>query len=332
MIKIGVIGTGKWGINHLRVYKQIPNCQLIGLADIDEKKKALADEHNIKFFKDYKEMLKEVDAISVVVPTDLHYGIVKECLNANKHVLVEKPITLDSKQAKDLVTIAKEKKLILSVGYLFRFNPAVIELQKIIKSGELGKIQYITARYIHSSKPPRKDSGVVFNLGIHLIDVLNFILEEKPKRVYCKKTNYLNQLQEDSANIMLDYGSFYTDLEVSCCHPLKKRDMWVIAGKEKIYIDFLEQIMIRYPLQITEEQIITEKEKNIEIRKNEPLKDQLQHFINCVEEQKNNNNNQKQNGQELQKIRNIGEEEYYTTKICELALESAKIRTDLELR
>ena len=150
MIKIGVIGTGKWGINHLRIYKQLEQeklCELIGLADVDESRKTIADEHSIKYFKDYKQMLNEVDAVSVVVPTDLHYGIVKECLNNNKHVLVEKPITLDSKQAKELVQIAKEKKLVLSVGYLFRFNPAVIELKRLLKSGELGKIQYITARY-----------------------------------------------------------------------------------------------------------------------------------------------------------------------------------------
>ncbi|MBS3136903.1 Gfo/Idh/MocA family oxidoreductase [Candidatus Woesearchaeota archaeon] len=332
MIKIGVIGTGKWGINHLRIYKQLEReklCELVGLADLDENKKSIADEHKIKYFKNYKDMLAEVDAVSVVVPTDMHYSIVKECLNSNKHVLVEKPITLDSKQAKELVQIAKEKKLVLSVGYLFRFNPAVIELKRLLKSGETGKIQYITARYTHSSKPPRKDSGVIFNLGIHLIDILNFTLEERPKRVYCKKTTYLNNIHEDCANILLDYGNFYADLEVSCCHPLKKRDMWVIAAKEKVYIDFLEQIMIRYPLEITEKLVLAEKEKNIEIRKNEPLKAQLTHFIDCAQNYKEQNQDIKE---EIKKIINIGEEEYYTTKICELAIESAKIRTDLELR
>lgn len=317
-VKIGVIGTGKWGKNHIRIFSNI-NCKLVGLADINPKCEELAKEYKIKFFRDYHDMLPLVDCVTVVVPTDLHYNIVKDCLNAGKHVLVEKPITLEPKETKELVELAKEKKLILSVGYLFRFNPAVIELKKIINN--IGKIQYIKGRYIHSSKPPRKDSGVVLNLGVHLIDILNFVLEERPRRVYCKKVNLLD-IHEDSATIVLDYKDFFVELEVSCCHPLKKRDMWVIAEKEKLYIDFLEQTLDRYPLEITPEGPKEGKMIRVELLKNEPLNEELKHFLTCID--KKNNGGYKE-------MINIGEEEYYTTLICELALKSDEFKRDLDV-
>lgn len=325
MIKVGIIGAGTWGINHVRVFSQLNGCKLVGLSDVNLEKEMLAKEYNIQFFNNFKELLPLVDAVSVVVPTNYHYDIVKECLNANKHVLVEKPITLNSKEAKELVELAKSKKLILSVGYLFRFNPAVIELKKRLKE-KSGKIQYITGRYIHSSKPPRADSGVVFNLGIHMIDILNFVLDRKPHKVYCKCTNFLDKKNEDSAAIVLNYDDFFATIDVSCCHPLKKRDMWIVAENEKIYADFFDQILIVYPLYIKDGEVIKNIPSNIEIRKNEPLKEQLSHFIKCVENFENNINDN------IKEVQNIGEEEFYTTRICELAIQSNEFGAELELK
>src|SRR3989344_2244707 len=146
-MKIGVIGCGRWGRKHLRVYSEL-DCELIGVADSDPAKKELADEYNVKFFEDYIKLLPLVDAVSVVVPTDRHFEVVKACLERGKHVLVEKPITLDHKSSEELMNIARQKKLILAVGYLFRFNAAVKRLKEEIKG--IGEIQYITGRYIHS--------------------------------------------------------------------------------------------------------------------------------------------------------------------------------------
>src|SRR3989338_4146429 len=140
MVKIGVIGSGDWGKNHLRIYSEL-DCELAGLADVNKDMKELADRYHIKFFTDYKQLLPLVDAVSVVVPTDRHYDVVKYCLEQGKHVLVEKPITLDSKSAKELLGLAKSKNLMLAVGYLFRFNSAVIRLRDEIKN--IGKIQAI---------------------------------------------------------------------------------------------------------------------------------------------------------------------------------------------
>lgn len=326
MVRIGVIGSGKWGENHLRVYAELKelDCQLVGLADIDASKKTLAESYGILFMQNYKELLPLVDAVSVVVPTTLHYPIVKECLAAGKHVLVEKPITLDADQARELVSLAKEKNLILSVGYLFRFNPSALALKELIAKGELGKLHYIHSRYIHSSKPPRSDSGVIFNLGIHMIDILNFVLGQFPKKVYCKRVNIIDQKHEDSAVIIFDYGSFFAEIEVSCCHPLKKRDLWVIGSKKKLYADFLEQTLKIFPISIEQGCVVKSAEENLEMHKNEPLKEELKYFVEVIKKHKNNNG-------EYQQIVNIGEEEYYTTKICQLALQSAHFKRDLDV-
>ncbi len=311
-LKVGVIGAGRWGENHVRIYSDIP-CELVGIADIDPKSKRLADDFGIKHFKDYRQLLKHVDAVSVVVPTNLHYRIVKECLEAGKHVMIEKPMTLDSREANELIGIAKNNGLVLMVGYLFRFNASVIELKK--RLGSIGDINYITARYVHSHKPPRKDCGVIFNFATHLIDILNFVLEKNPKSVFCKKINCLSKEREDCAVIVLDYGAFVASLEVTWFHPQKKRDMWIIGSDEKIYADFLEQMIVRYPIRVGKDKVSGEKEMNVEIHKNEPLREELKSFCKRAE-------NGESDGAE-------GEETI--TRICELCLESAKTGREIKI-
>jgi len=312
MIRIGLIGIGKWGINHLKSLSQMQS-NLVAISDIDKNKKELADQYNVKFYDDYTKLIENVDAVIVTSPTDTHYNIVSECLLAGKHVLVEKPIATTSEQSKKLVELAQSKDLIFSVGYLYRFNNSIRRLKELIK--EIGELQYITCRYIHSTKPPRKDSGAILNLGIHPIDILDFITGRRPTKVFAKKKNLISKEFEDSAMIMFDYGNFFATLEVSCAHPEKKRDIWIIAEKEKIYVDYFNQKIIRFPIKITYENV----ERNLPIEENiipnEPLKDELKYFIELVN---------KKDKKEIINVENIGKEEYYTTRICELCIESAK--------
>ena len=310
-VKVGVIGAGRWGKNHLRVYSQL-DCELVGLADVNPDVKDLADEHGISIYTDYKKLLSHVDAVSVVVPTNLHFDVVMDCLKAGKHVMVEKPITMNSGETQELVSLAQEENLVLMAGYLFRFNAATLKLRELMK--DAGDVHYITARYVHSSKPPRKDSGVVFNFAVHLIDILSFILKRPPQSVFCKNINYLSKEREDSALIILDYGDIVANLEVGWFHPLKKRDMWVISSKEKIYVDFLEQMITRHPIKVSYDGVSAEKEIIAEFPKNEPLKAELKYFIDCVN---------------AGKKPDVDSEAYLTTKICELCLKSAKVGAEI---
>ncbi len=319
MMKIGVIGAGRWGKNHVHTLADLP-CILHGVADVDPAAATIAAQFRAKYYPAYAEMLPHVDAVTVAVPTDLHYQVVKNCLLAGKHVLVEKPVTLQSTQTNELVELAEKKKIILSVGYLYRFNATVVKLKDLL--AQAGRLQYITARYIHSTNPPRTDSGAVVNLGVHLIDILNFILEQRPARVYCKKMDLLANGLEESALITLDYEDFYATLEVSSCHPLKSRDMWIIAEKHKIYADFLNQEIKVFPIEVSYRGVKKGEPWNVPVMKAEPLAEELRHFIICVANHRNG---------EYAGIINIGREEYYTSRICELALLSAAVQRDLDV-
>lgn len=322
MINIGIIGIGKWGKNHVQTFSQLP-VRIAGIADQrdNEEQRRIAAECNAPFYRNYKDLLPLTDAVSVVVPTDRHYEIVKDALLAGKHVFVEKPMTDSAAKTKELVELADAKKLVLSVGYLYRFNPAIMKIKELIPS--IGPLQYITMRYIHSSNPPRKDSGAILNLGSHMIDTLNFILTERPKRVYCTRVNYIHAEREDSAHILLDYGPFFTSIEVSSCHPEKKRDLWIIAGKEKIYADLLAQTVTRYPTVVSEERVDALPAIQETIANKEPLREELHHFV----EQVTAHGSQKHQ----KKFDNLSREEYDTTRICALALQSAISRRDEHL-
>lgn len=211
MLRVGVIGAGGWGGNHLRVFSDVP-CNLVGFADPDAAKRELAEIYHTEYKQDYRDLLPFVDAVSVVTPSPTHYQIAMDCLEAGKHILVEKPLALNSEDGERLVALAKEKGLVLAVGYLFRFNPAVIKLKEELKSA--GGIHYMTLRYAHSDRPPRRDSGAIFECASHLFDILTFVLGEMPRHIFCKAIQYLSRHREDGALILLDYGDFVASLEV----------------------------------------------------------------------------------------------------------------------
>ncbi len=317
MLKIGVIGVGKWGVNHLKSLQDI-DCDLVGISDVDVKKKDLAKQYGILFFEDYHELLKEVDAVTVTTPTDTHYSVVTECLSAGKHVLVEKPIAETSQQGKKLVELAQSKNCVLSVGYLYRFNNAVRKTKELL--GDLGEIEYITCRYIHSTKPPRKDSGVILNLGVHVVDMLNFLTGKIPKTVCVKKKNLLSDVFEGSAFIVLDYKDFFATIELSCMHPEKARDLWVVGAQETVYVDYFDQKVRRFPLRVSYETVDRKEPFDEPIAVNEPLKEELKYFVDFLGKKN------------IHLEDNIGKENFFTTRICELCLKSAETGKEMKVQ
>ena len=112
---------------------------------------------------------------------------------------------------------------------------------------------------------------------------MNFLLNDTPKSVYCKKINYLSKDREDCALVTMDYGNVVANLEVSWFHPEKKRDAWFIGSKEKVYLDMFEQIVKRHQIEVSLDRVDAKKEIDVEVHKNEPLKDQLVDFVKNVE-------------------------------------------------
>ncbi|MCD8491858.1 MAG: Gfo/Idh/MocA family oxidoreductase [Geovibrio sp.] len=132
MLNVGLIGLGKMGKYHLNIYDELQNVKMTGMCDASQ---AVLDELKPRFkyeaFTDYRDLLPKVDAVTVAAPTKYHFDIVKECLEAGKHVLVEKPITTNLDEAQKLFEIAAERNLVLHIGHVERFNGAVQELRKI---------------------------------------------------------------------------------------------------------------------------------------------------------------------------------------------------------
>lgn len=320
-VRIGLIGCGRWGKNHANTLAKL-TCEFVGVADADETKKEFVESLGTRYFRDYKELLPFIDAVVVAVPTSMHFPVVKDALGQGKHVLVEKPVTLTSRDTKELVDLAKEKNLILSVGYIYRFHPVVRELKRRLK--DVKNIHYITARCTGGQNRLWADSGAIVNFGVHFIDILNFIFGARPVKAYAIKQNLLDAHREDSASVKLIYPKFFVTLELSCVHPEKARDMWVIGDTQKLYADFNAQTLKAYNFSLDEKGNISGSTvaEIPEIAKGDPLSEELTYFINSVANY---------DSRTYEDIQNIGREEPHTTLICETALQSAIVGRELKV-
>ena len=158
-IKVGVIGTGYLGQHHARIYSEIPDAELVAIADIDEEKaKGFAEKYSCKACSDYKEIIDRVDALSIVTPTVYHHKIAMECLSAGKDLLIEKPITKTVEEADELLSIAKDKGLILQVGHVERFNAGFLAAAKVIDNP-----LFIECHRLGPYKQRSTDIGVVLS-------------------------------------------------------------------------------------------------------------------------------------------------------------------------
>ncbi len=169
-IRIGVVGVGNMGQHHTRVLNLLKDVELVGVADVNvERGIDTASKHRIRFYEDYRDLLKYVDAVCIAVPTRLHYDVGMMCLQSGVHVLIEKPIAASIAEAESLVNAAAESHRILQVGHIERFNPAFQELSKVLKTEE------ILALEAHRMSPysmRASDVSVVLDLMIHDIDLL----------------------------------------------------------------------------------------------------------------------------------------------------------------
>ena len=245
MVNIAVIGIGAWGKNHVRVLKELKEFNLCYICDVNEKNiDKMKELYHIQSSNDYTKILEDnkINAVTICTPSTTHYQIVKEALEARKHVFVEKPITLNSKEVKELIEIAKEYQLIMMVGHIFRYNNALNYLRELIQNNKLGKIYYLTSNRF-GLRVPRKDSGVIFNYAIHDIDIFHYLLNQNyPIEVSAMSSTFLSDNLEDIAFISLRYkDNIIGQISVSWLPPKKTRDLTVIAEKKSVYIDTLSQ-------------------------------------------------------------------------------------------
>lgn len=294
MTTVAIIGVGNMGAHHARVFSSLKNVSLVSVSDLDEKKgKEIANLYKCKFYKDYKEMLKKekIDAVSIVVPTAHHTSIAVECMKNGKHIIVEKPLADSVENAEKIISAAKENNVKLLVGHIERHNPAVKKLKEIIDAGKLGEIVSISAKRVGLYPPQVTDVNVVADLAIHDIDVLNYLAGHSPKKITAHLSKALNSKRADCAEILMEYNGKAGIIQVNWVTPVKIRQLSVTGTKGYAELDYITQKLVLFKSKY-EKQFSTfgelikfskTKATEIHVKNEEPLKAELRHFVDCVQ-------------------------------------------------
>jgi UDP-N-acetylglucosamine 3-dehydrogenase len=297
MLNAAVIGSGNMGKNHVRIYSGLKESNLIAICDPDEKVKRLAEEYGCRHYSDYRQMLDKetIDVVSVCVPTSLHYEVGKDVIEKGINVLIEKPITNNMEQAEELIRLAGEKGVKLTVGHIERFNPAVQKLKELVDQGKLGNITSIIARRVGLFPPQIKDANVIIDLAVHDIDVFNYLLGRKPVRVYVEKGNALINNREDYADIFLKYDDVNCFVQVNWITPVKIRVLNVTGTKGYAELNYVTQNLVFYKSNYEKNyngfgdfvvKFGAPEKLEIGVEKEEPLKLELKSFLECIEKGK----------------------------------------------
>jgi predicted dehydrogenase len=205
VVKVLLLGVGRWGVNHLRVARSLP-VELF-VADPATDRLDLARKSGVnegRLSSDPAAFKSAVDAVVVATPAQTHFELCQEFLEASKDVFVEKPITLKSAQALRLVELAERRNRILQVGHIFRFDSATQWMRDAIGAGEFGQVRIVRGCF-SGFKRPRNDTGVMFADAIHFVDLFNFILDRSPIRVAAVTEDFLQRGIEDEALLVLEY-------------------------------------------------------------------------------------------------------------------------------
>ncbi|MFH8093033.1 MAG: Gfo/Idh/MocA family oxidoreductase [Candidatus Aenigmatarchaeota archaeon] len=292
--KVAVIGVGNMGRHHVRVYSELTNVKLVAISDVNKNVgEIIAKKYGCKFYCNYKEMLEkeEIDGVSIATPTSLHKDVALDVINANKHVLIEKPLADTVENAKKIIKAAKEKDVKLMVGHIERFNPAVRKLKEIINERKLGDIKTIIIRRVGLFPPRLKDTNVIIDLAIHDIDICNYLLGREPVVLYATAGKALTNRQEDYADIFLRYGTINVFIQVNWITPVKIRNLSITGTKGYAELNYITQDLKIYESIFeksrdeTFEEIVKfgqPKEIHISVNKKEPLKEELKSFISYI--------------------------------------------------
>lgn len=298
-MNIAIIGVGTWGKNYVRVLTEIPSTNLIKIVDLYEANtKRFSEIYKISVTNNYLEVLNDpfIEAVCICTPASTHCNFVKEFLLAGKHVLVEKPLSVNSKEGAELVSLAQKTNKILMVGHVFRFNPGVLRLKEEIKKGTFGNV-----RFMYGSRmglmTPRSDCGVIIDFAIHDFDTFCFLLDKYPVEVTAIGSTYNNSNFEDVGFCTLRFdNNIIANVGVSWLTPKKVRDLWLIGEKCSASLDYLSQVLeIHHKGLIPEygtygEFKLLTKQEGDDIRPfipiKEPLKEEIQHFVDCVKNNK----------------------------------------------
>jgi UDP-N-acetylglucosamine 3-dehydrogenase len=298
-MKVAVIGAGVMGHNHVRVLREIPDLDIIGVCDRDlDRAWRLARHYGLTAHDDPERMLAEhgPDAVIVAVPTKRHHEVALPALRRGVHVLVEKPIATTVAEGEELVAAARDNGVVLAVGHIERFNPAVIELKRRLDAGDLGRIFMVHSRRL--SPYPRRimDVGVSADLASHELDMMRYLAGVEGEIVGAAVSQVLHPSHEDIVFGVLRFGNGVLGiLDVNWVTPTKIRDISVTGERGMFTVNYLSQELFFYSnagagesdnadswlpghdFTVNEGDMV-----RLHIPRREPLLAELESFLDCV--------------------------------------------------
>ncbi|MGE4317693.1 MAG: Gfo/Idh/MocA family oxidoreductase [Deferribacterales bacterium] len=286
MVKTGIIGLGRMGRYHLNLNDEMPESDLQMICDpSDAVREAVAKNFKYESTADFHKMLDKVDAITIAAPTKYHYEIAKECLQAGKHLLVEKPITVNLEEATELFEIAEKNNLVLHIGHVERFNGAVQELKSITENPYL-----VESRRVGPYNPNFKNDSIVLDLMIHDIDIILNMVNRDIIGVSATGSCILSPTP-DLANASIHFeGGCVANILVSRVTQKKDRTMGISQEGAYIYLDYTTQDINIYR-EAKEGKVFGDREmkykneyiyEKLFVYKDNPLKMEIKHFLECV--------------------------------------------------
>ena len=250
MLRAGVIGVGAIGRHHVRIYNDLNDVQLVAIADLDQARRTgIARRYKVAAYGDYRELFEReaLDIVSIAVPTVLHREVALAAMARGIHVLVEKPIAATVLEADEMIREATARNLVLTVGHVERFNPAVVELKRRLSEGELGQVFQVHARRLSPFPSYIRDVGVVMDLATHELDIMRYLLGSEAERLYAETERNLHAQYEDmlSATIRFESGIVGV-LDINWLTPTKVRELRITGARGMFLVDYFKQDLYFY--------------------------------------------------------------------------------------
>jgi len=297
-MKVAVIGIGSMGYNHLRVYSEMGDVEVVGASDLSsERLQLVEDRFSVKTYTSYENLFEKEkpEVVSITVPTSEHEKVATYALEKGAHVLVEKPIAATVEEGKRLIALADKLERRLMVGHIIRFNPAMQSLKTRLENGDLGKIFQIFCRRAGPFPARIRDVGVVVDLAPHDVDIMRFLTGMDPIRVFAETEQQIHTDHEDLLFGLLRFPDGVTGaLEINWLTPTKMRETLVLGEKGLFRVDDLMQDLFFYEntqaigelwspfraIRGVSEGSMT----RFPIKRQEPLKAELLAFIDAIRE------------------------------------------------
>lgn len=313
-LNIGVVGCGYWGPNLIRNFNALTDCDLKLMCDLNPQRlkhmKSLYPQ--VEGIMDFDHMLNGAGLDAVVIATSVktHFKLAKASLEAGKHVFIEKPMAASVHECEELVDLAEKKGLVLMVGHTFLYSAPIRRIKEIIRAGDIGEIQYISARRLNLGLF-QKDINVAWDLAPHDISIVLYIMEEFPRNVNCCGTANITPGIEDVTSMCLNFGKKrFATIQSSWLDPRKVREMTIVGSKRMIVYDDVEaqeKIKIYDARVDVPPHYDTFAEFHYSyhygdryipyIKQEEPLRVECQHFLDCIKEGKTPLTNGRQGSQ-----------------------------------